>query len=202
MKRRNVKWCLLVIGLAICLVSLVVANLVWRCARCSEGSRYPLSDSVFDICPEMALKVVAVRGLDERNDYGQEDVIYLDLSYDIDIICGNDASSACSYEIRNFALRRIFRFRRLAKEDVGAMLAYLSSHDANMRVERVAALKNDVINLLRKQEPPVEGLAETLIAMIEGRPVAWFGRSGRAGVPPPAADGDGTPSLESNGCCE
>ena len=118
----------------------------------------------------MALKVVAVRGLDERNDYGQEDVIYLDLSYDIDIICGNDASSACSYEIRNFALRRIFRFRRLAKEDVGAMLAYLSSHDANMRVERVAALKNDVINLLRKQEPPVEGLAETLVAMIEGRP--------------------------------
>ena len=31
--------------------------------------------------------------------------------------------------------------------------------------------------------------------MIEGRPVAGFGRPGRAGVPPPAADGDGTPSL-------
>ena len=57
------------------------------------------------------------------------------------------------------------------------------------------ALKNDVMNLLRSQEPPVEGLAETLIAMIEGRPVEGFGRSGRAGVPPPAADGDGTPSL-------
>ena len=55
--------------------------------------------------------------------------------------------------------------------------------------------KNDVMNLLRRQEPMHEGLAETLIAMIEGRPVAGFGRSGRAGVPPPAADGDGTPSL-------
>ena len=44
----------------------------------------------------------------------------------------------------------------------------------------------------------MEGLAETLIAMIEGRPVAGFGRSGRAGVPPPAADGDGTPSLPGN----
>ena len=32
--------------------------------------------------------------------------------------------------------------------------------------------------------------------MIEGRPVAGFGRPGRAGVPPPAADGDGTPSLK------
>ena len=68
--------------------------------------------------------------------------------------------------------------------------------------ERVAALKNDVMNLLRNQESPVEGLAETLMGMLEGRPVAGFGRSGRAGVPPPAADGDGTPSLECNGCCE
>ena len=64
------------------------------------------------------------------------------------------------------------------------------------------ALKNDVMNLTRNQDPPAEGLAETLIAMIEGRPIAGFGRSGRAGVPPPAADGDGTPSLECNGCCE
>ena len=64
------------------------------------------------------------------------------------------------------------------------------------------ALKNDVMNLMRSQDPPAEGLAETLIAMIEGRPIAGFGRSGRAGVPPPAADGDGTPSLECNGCCE
>jgi hypothetical protein len=64
------------------------------------------------------------------------------------------------------------------------------------------ALKNDVMNLMRNQDPPAEGLAETLIAMIEGRPIAGFGRSGRAGVPPPAADGDGTPSLECNGCCE
>ncbi len=74
-------------------------------------------------------------------------------------------------------------------------MAYLRRADDAMRVERVAALKNDVMNLLRRQEPMVEGLAETLMAMIDGRPVAGFGRTGRAGVPPPAADGDGTPSL-------
>ena len=46
-----------------------------------------------------------------------------------------------------------------------------------MRVERVAALKNDVMNLLRSQEPPVEGLAETLIVMFEGRGISTHNSS-------------------------
>jgi hypothetical protein len=45
---------------------------------------------------------------------------------------------------------------------------YLRAADSAMRIERVAALKNDVMNLLRRQETPVEGLAETLIAMFDG----------------------------------
>ena len=61
----------------------------------------------------------------------------------------------------------------------------------------IAAAVAVVVALRNRQQPapPPKGLAETLIAMIEGRPVVGFGRSGRAGVPPPAADGDGTPSL-------
>src|SRR5574344_1150298 len=114
------------------------------------------------------------------------------------IVCGEDAATADRYEARNDALRSIARRRDLTKGDVDALLAYLRSADDAMRVERVAALKNDVMNLLRNQEPPVDGLAETLIAMIEGRPVAGFGRSGRAGVPPPAAVADGTPSIPAN----
>ena len=114
------------------------------------------------------------------------------------IVCGADPTTADRYEARNNALRSIARRRDLSEKDVAALVAYLRSRDDAMRVERVAALKNDVMNLLRNQDPPVEGLAETLIAMIEGRPVAGFGRSGRAGVPPPAADGDGTPSLPGN----
>ena len=113
-------------------------------------------------------------------------------------MCGADKATAGRYEARNDALRSIARRRDLAKGDVDALLAYLRATDDAMRIERVAALKNDVMNLLRNQDPSVEGLAETLIAMIEGRPVAGFGRSGRAGVPPPAADGDGTPSLPGN----
>ena len=116
----------------------------------------------------------------------------------IAIVCGRDKTTAGRYEVRNDALRSIARRRDLPKGDVEALLAYLRSVDDAMRVERVAALKNDVMNLLRNQEPPVEGLAETLIAMIEGRHVAGFGRTGRAGVPPPAAVADGTPSLPGN----
>ena len=110
-------------------------------------------------------------------------------------VCGIDEATADRYEARSDALRAIARRRDLPKDDVAALMAYLRFPDDAMRVERVAALKNDVMNLLRRQEPMVEGLAETLMGMVEGRPVAGFGRSGRAGVPPPAADGDGTPSL-------
>ena len=85
------------------------------------------------------------------------------------IVCGEDAATAGRYEARNDALRSIARRRDLPEKDVAALVAYLRTADDNMRVERVAALKNDVMNLLRNQDPPAEGLAETLIAMIEGK---------------------------------
>ena len=81
------------------------------------------------------------------------------------IVCGEDAATAGRYEARNDALRSIARRRDLPEKDVAALVAYLRSKDNAMRVERVAALKNDVMNLLRNQEPSPKGLAETLIAM-------------------------------------
>ena len=81
-------------------------------------------------------------------------------------VCGNGAN-ADRYEARNDALRSIARRRDLPKEDVAAMIDYLASTNDPLRAERVAALKNDVMNLLRNQEPPVESLAETLIAMFD-----------------------------------
>ena len=76
-------------------------------------------------------------------------------------VCGNGANVG-RYEARNDALGSIMRSRSLTKEDAAALMAYLASTNDAMRVERVAALKNDVMNLLRNQEPPVAGLAETL----------------------------------------
>ena len=82
-------------------------------------------------------------------------------------VCGNGANVG-RYEARNDALRSIMRSRSLTKEDAAALMAYLASTNDAMRVERVAALKNDVMNLLRRQETPVEGFAETLIGMFDG----------------------------------
>ena len=49
---------------------------------------------------------------------------------------------------------------------------YLASTNDQLRAERVAALKNDVMNLQRRQETPVEGLAETAMRRIKGRSIA------------------------------
>ena len=84
------------------------------------------------------------------------------------IVCGNGAN-ADRYEARNDALRSLMRSRSLTKEDAVALMDYLASTNDQLRAERVAALKNDVMNLLRNQEPPVAGLAETLIGMFEGQ---------------------------------
>lgn len=83
----------------------------------------------------------------------------------IAIVCGEDAATAGRYEARNDALRSIARRRNLPKEDVASLMVYLQSTEDALRPERIAALKNDVMNLLRSQEPSPKGLAETLIAM-------------------------------------
>ena len=67
------------------------------------------------------------------------------------IVCGEDAATADRYEARNDALRSIARRRDLPADDVAALMAFLRRADDAMRVERVAALKNDVMNLLRNQ---------------------------------------------------
>ena len=101
----------------------------------------------------------------------------VDTSSAVAVVCGADATTADRYEARNDALRSIARRRDLPEKDVAALIAYLRTADNAMRVERVAALKNDIMNLLRSQEPPVEGLAETLIVMFEGRGISTHNSS-------------------------
>ena len=169
--------------LVVAVVAVVVA---------SRNRRQPLPSPDVPVVASPA--EVRVKAVERKMERVERDEIAM-VPDAVAIVCGMDEATADRYEARNDALRSIARRRDLAKEDVAVLLAYLRRVDDAMRIERVAALKNDVMNLLRNQESPVEGLAETLIAMIEGRPVAGFGRSGRTGVPSPAADGDGTPSL-------
>ena len=118
---------------------------------------------------------VRVKAVERKPEPSDHEVV--EASAAVAIVCGADSATADRYEARNDALRSIARRRDLPKDDVEALLTYLRSADDAMRVERVAALKNDVMNLLRSQEPPVEGLAETLIVMFEGRGISTHNSS-------------------------
>ncbi len=80
-------------------------------------------------------------------------------------ICGNDPATADRYETRNGALGSIARRRDLSRNDVALLMAYVGSTNDVLRVERTAALKNDVLNLLRNQEPVPNDLADLLVGM-------------------------------------
>ena len=82
-------------------------------------------------------------------------------------VCGLDAASADRYEARNDALRSVARRRDLASDDVALLMSYVESTNCILRVEREAALRNDVLNLLRNQVPVPTGLSALLIGMVE-----------------------------------
>ena len=118
---------------------------------------------------------VRVKAVERKPEPMDHEVV--EASTAVAIVCGADSATADRYEARNDALRSIARRHDLPKDDVEALLTYLRSADDAMCVERVAALKNDVMNLLRNQDPPVEGLAETLIVMFEGRDISTHNSS-------------------------
>ena len=124
------------------------------------------------VAPPAEVRVKAVERKPEPSDHE-----VVEASAAVAIVCGADSATADRYEARNDALRSIARRRDLPEKDVAALIAYLRRADNAMRIERVAALKNDVMNLLRSQEPPVEGLAETLIVMFEGRGISTHNSS-------------------------
>lgn len=148
-------------------VALIVVLIAVHIRQTAMSRQCVLVDSVFDICPDLYLRVVATRANIDQ-DASNSDVIYVNLSREIDIICGKDPSSADSYAKREFVLKNISQIRKLAKEDIAELLAYLRAPDYAMFFMCVAALKDDVMKLLRNQEPSVEGLADTLMEMYNG----------------------------------
>lgn len=88
-----------------------------------------------------------------------------DVSVAVAVVCGHEAATADRYEARNAALRSLARCRDLGVDDVQALMDYLRATDGALRVEREAALKNDVLNLLRNQATLPDGLAALLMEM-------------------------------------
>lgn len=88
-----------------------------------------------------------------------------DVSAAVAVICGHEAATADRYEARNAALCSLARCRDLDADDVQALMDYLRATDGALRIERDAALKNDVLNLLRNQATLPDGLADLLMEM-------------------------------------
>ena len=156
-------WTALLIAAAVA-VAVVVASRNRR--QPASPPEVPLAASPAEVC---------VKAVERKPEPSDHEVV--EASTAVAVVCGADATTADRYEARNDALRSIARRRDLPEKDVAALVAYLRSKDGAMRVERVAALKNDIMNLLRSQEPPVEGLAETLIVMFEGRGISTHNSS-------------------------
>ncbi len=142
------------------IVAVVVLTLAFLCRRHADKPQLPTP-----IAP-MSPAEVRVKAVERKAEPVEQGVVAL-ASGAVAVVCGIDETTLDRYEARNDALRSIARRRDLPKDDVEALLAYLRSQDDALRVERVAALKNDVMNVLRNQEPPVEGLSETLIVMFK-----------------------------------
>ena len=150
--------CKFLINCVTLLLIAVVVAVVIVSRRCRQA--LPLLEvSVVASSSEVRVKAV------EHNSAANVATAAPDSSRVVGIICGKNSATANHYEARNDALRSIARRRDLLEDDVAALMAYLRRADSAMRPERVAALKNDVMNLLRNQEPPPKGLAEALIAM-------------------------------------
>ena len=156
---------------AIVAVAIVLVAMLFVVASRNRQQLAPPPDVPVSPCPTE----VRIKAVERKPEPSDHEVI--EASAAVAIVCGEDAPTADRYEARNDALRSIARRRDLPEKDVAALVAYLRSKDGAMRVERVAALKNDIMNLLRSQEPPVEGLAEILIVMFEGRGISTHNSS-------------------------
>ncbi len=97
----------------------------------------------------------------------QEDFVASpDVSAAVAVVCGRVDASEDRYGLRNDALRSIARRRDLTEGDVAALMAYVASGGGALNPTREAALRNDVLNLLRNQNPIPESLPDLLMDIV------------------------------------
>ena len=82
-------------------------------------------------------------------------------------VAGLDSATAARYITRSRAIESLGK--ELPDSEIKALLAYLDSIDNNLRQERVAALKNDVMNLLRAQNSISPDLVSALIKIFNAK---------------------------------
>ena len=156
-----------VIGLVAIVV--VTAMLVLMPMALRSGRKDKPHLPVFETLPHSS--VVRVEAKPQDHDPNIETSVTL-YSNPVGIVCGFDLATASHYDVRNDALRSIARRRDLPEDDIAALMEYVVATDCVMRVEREAALKNDVLNLLRNQKQQPEGLADLLLDMVASKQYA------------------------------
>lgn len=144
------------------LIAVLVSAVASVCLLCRKTPQ--VSATVRrDVRPIQAKEVVvpsASRASQSCATAGLEDV-----SEAVSIICGHKAATADRYEARNAAIRSLSRRRDLGVNDVRVLMEYLRTTDGALRIEREAALKSDVLNLLRNQAMLPEGFVGLLMEM-------------------------------------
>ena len=142
--------------------TLIVLAVAVSWMRCKDKSYIPVCEP--QACPsEVHVNVEA-----EKCVHAAETSI-ASASDPVDIVCGLDFATVPCYGLRNDVLRSIARRRDLTTDDIAALMEYVAATSCVMRVEREAALKNNVLNLLRNQKHQPEGLADLLLDMVASR---------------------------------
>lgn len=90
-----------------------------------------------------------------------------DVSRLVKVAIGRDEATARRYVVRSEAVARLGE--DLPEEAVEALLGYLRAAGDVLREERVDALKNDIMNVLRAQKRVSPKVAETLVAMFDSQ---------------------------------
>ena len=144
------------------LIAVLAVAVAAVCSLCRKPPQVPTAIRR-DVRP-IQTKVVAAPSV-SRASQSRTAVAPEDVSAAVAVICGHEAATADRYEARNAALRSLARCRDLDADDVQALMDYLRATDGALRIEREAALKNDVLNLLRNQATLPDGLADLLMEM-------------------------------------
>lgn len=111
---------------------------------------------------EIALRPKAVPAAATRVEAPRPEVSHL-----VKVAIGRDEATARRYVARSEAVARLGE--DLPEEAVEALLEYLRATEDALREERVDALKNDIMNVLRAQRRVSPKLAETLMAMFDSQ---------------------------------
>lgn len=144
-------------------VLLTVAMVRWRWSRDGGGSKVALlrpSEVTGQREEKVRLRPKEVPATATRLEAPKPEVSRL-----VKIVIGQEEATARRYVARSEAVWKLGK--DLPEEAVDALLGYLRSTEDVLREERVDALKNDIMNVLRAQKRVSPQLAETLIAMFD-----------------------------------